>query len=166
VDIRRLPIAQLTPAHYNPRKDLKPGDEEYELLKKGIGEFGLVEPLVWNEATGRIVGGHQRLKVLIANGETEADVSVVHIEDEAREKALNIALNKVGGDWDRPALKDLLETLDCGQIDMELTGFTEDALASLMSEVHIPDEEPEYDESIADDVKRVTCPECGHEFPV
>lgn len=138
MDIRRIPIAHIEPAHYNPRIDLKPGDEDYDLLAKGMEEFGLVEPLVWNERTGRLVGGHQRLKILVDQGQTEADVSVVNL-DETREKALNVALNKIGGDWDRPKLKDLLEELDTGALDMELTGWTEDALAELMSEVHIPE---------------------------
>ncbi len=142
MDIRRIPIAHIEPAHYNPRIDLKPGDEDYDLLAKGMEEFGLVEPLVWNERTGRLVGGHQRLKILVDIGVTEADVSVVNL-DETREKALNVALNKIGGDWDRPKLKDLLEEIDTGALDMDLTGWTEDALAELMEAV--PPIEPAID---------------------
>ena len=55
-------IEDLRPASYNPRKDLKPGDKEYEKLKRSITEFGYVEPVIWNERTGTVVGGHQRLK--------------------------------------------------------------------------------------------------------
>ena len=60
--------ADLLPADYNPRKDLKPGDAEYEKLKRSIEQFGYVEPVIWNKTTGRVVGGHQRLKVLMAKG--------------------------------------------------------------------------------------------------
>ena len=92
--IEKKKTAELLPAEYNPRKDLKPGDEEYEKLKRSIEEFGFVEPVVWNEATGNVVGGHQRLKVLLDMGETEIDCVVVDLEPE-KEKALNPEL------WDR-----------------------------------------------------------------
>ena len=66
--IERKKVADLIPAEYNPRKDLKPGDPEYEKLKRSIEQFGYVEPVIWNKTTGHIVGGHQRLKVLIDMG--------------------------------------------------------------------------------------------------
>ncbi len=111
MEIRKMPIDKLDPAYYNPRKDLKPGDPEYEKLKKSIQEFDLVEPLVWNERTSRLIGGHQRLKVLQELGYTKVEVSVVDLPEE-KEKALNVALNKIQGDWDYVKLKDLLEELD------------------------------------------------------
>ena len=103
MNIEKKKTAELLPAEYNPRKDLKPGDEEYEKLKRSIEEFGYVEPVIWNKKTGRVVGGHQRLKVLIDLGITEVDCVVVEM-DEAKEKALNIALNKISGDWDKDKL--------------------------------------------------------------
>lgn len=133
VRIEKKKIDELIPAEYNPRVDLQPGDTEYEKLKRSILEFDLVEPLVWNERTGRLVGGHQRLKVLKELGYEEVEVSIVDL-DEEREKALNIALNKVQGDWDKTKLKDLLEELDTGAFDMELTGFDYDELEKLMTE--------------------------------
>ena len=60
--IQTLPVDKLVPADYNPRKDLKPGDTEYEKLKRSLSEFGYVEPVIWNKTTGHVVGGHQRLK--------------------------------------------------------------------------------------------------------
>ena len=59
VQVSKIPIGQLNPAAYNPRKDLQPGDPEYEKLKRSMQEFGYVEPIVWNKRTGNIVGGHQ-----------------------------------------------------------------------------------------------------------
>ncbi len=121
--IERLPVGRLNPAPYNPRVDLQPGDREFEKLRRSIGEFGLVEPLVWNERSGHLVGGHQRLKVLLAQGVAEVEVSVVDLSPE-REKALNLALNKVQGAWDPLRLADLLEELsDLPEFDMDLTGF-------------------------------------------
>ena len=88
--IEKIPIEKLNPAKYNPRKDLQPGDPEYEKLKKSIEEFGYVEPIVWNERTGNVVGGHQRLKILKELGRTEIEVTVVDL-DEIKEKTLNLS---------------------------------------------------------------------------
>jgi DNA modification methylase len=141
--IRKMEISSINPAAYNPRKDLQPGDPEYEKLKRSIQEFDIVEPLIWNERTGNLVGGHQRLKVLQDLGYTEVEVSVVDM-DSAKEKALNIALNKISGEWDFPLLKDLLLELD-GEIDLDITGFDVseiDALFQTEKEI-IEDEVPE-----------------------
>ena len=114
--------ADLLSADYNPRKDLKPGDAEYEKLKRSIEQFGYVEPVIWNKTTGRVVGGHQRLKVLMDMGMTEVDCVVVEM-DEDKEKALNIALNKISGDWDKDKLALLIADLQGADFDVSLTGF-------------------------------------------
>jgi ParB-like nuclease domain len=89
LEIRTLPVAELKPAPYNPRRVLAPKSAAYRKLKASLAEFGLVEPLVWNELTGHVVGGHARLRVLKELGVTKVPVSVVRLT-EAREKALNI----------------------------------------------------------------------------
>jgi len=94
MNIQKISVDKLNPAKYNPRKDLKPGDKEYEKLKRSIEEFGYVEPVIWNQKTGNVVGGHQRLKVLLDLGQTEIDCVIVDL-DPQREKALNLALNKI-----------------------------------------------------------------------
>lgn len=129
--IEQLPIADLTPADYNPRKDLRPGDPDYEKLKRSLTEFGYVEPVIWNKTTGHVVGGHQRLKVLEDLGETTVDCVVVEL-DETREKALNVALNKISGDWDQDKLALLIADLDASDFDAELTGFDDDEIAQLI----------------------------------
>jgi ParB-like chromosome segregation protein Spo0J len=63
--VQKIPVSEINPAKYNPRKDLKPGDPAYEKLKRSMTEFGYVEPIIWNEETGNIVGGHQRYKILL-----------------------------------------------------------------------------------------------------
>src|SRR5574344_2711746 len=120
--IEKKNTADLLPADYNPRKDLKPGDAEYEKLKRSIEQFGYVEPVIWNKTTGRVVGGHQRLKVLIDMGITEVDCVVVEL-DETKEKALNIALNKISNDWDKNKLALLIADLQGADFDVSLTGF-------------------------------------------
>ena len=122
MQLERIEISKLKSAEYNPRKALKPGDPEFEKLKNSITEFGYVEPIIWNKRTGKVVGGHQRLSVLKHLGETEVDCVVVDL-DEQKEKALNIALNKISGDWDMPLLTDLLKDLNDDGFDITLTGF-------------------------------------------
>jgi ParB-like chromosome segregation protein Spo0J len=139
MEIRKIPIEKLNPAAYNPRKDLKPGDPEYEKLKRSIQEFGYVEPIVWNKRSGNIVGGHQRYKVLRDMGMSEVDCVVVDL-DATKEKALNLALNKIQGDWDYEKLKDLLQELDTGEFDIELTGFDMDEIEDLIAQLHVPEE--------------------------
>ena len=120
--IEKMKTENLLPADYNPRKDLKPGDEEYEKLKRSIEQFGYVEPVIWNRTTGRVVGGHQRLKVLINMGINEVDCVVVEM-DENKEKALNVALNKISGEWDKDKLALLISDLQAEDFDVSLTGF-------------------------------------------
>src|SRR5450830_1497214 len=127
MEIKKIPISQINPAKYNPRIDLQPGDIEYEKIKKSIDEFDLVEPLVWNKQTGNLVAGHQRLKILKDQGITEIEVSIVNLS-EPREKALNIALNKVDGAWDYPKLTELLQELNTDKI---FTGFDDGEIEKL-----------------------------------
>ncbi len=123
MNIQKIEINKINPAVYNPRVDLKPDDPEYKKLKNSIDTFGYVEPLVWNKKTGNLVGGHQRLKILIEQGFTEVEVSVVDLPLE-KEKALNLALNKIRGDWDNGKLAILLDELNKNQdLDVKLTGF-------------------------------------------
>lgn len=100
--LKTIPVKDLKPAAYNPRKKLKPGDKEYEKIKNSIQEFGFADPLVVN-ADMTIIGGHQRLTVAKDLGYTEVPCAVVDI-DKTREKALNIALNKITGAWDENLL--------------------------------------------------------------
>ncbi len=120
--IEKIQTDRLIPADYNPRKDLKPGDLEYEKLKRSLEEFGYVEPVIWNKTTSHVVGGHQRLKVLLDMGITEVECVVVEMDAE-KEKALNVALNKISGDWDKDKLALLIADLQGADFDVSLTGF-------------------------------------------
>lgn len=138
MEIRTLKAAQLKPADYNPRRDLQPEDAEYQKLRRSMEEFGYVEPIIWNERTGRVVGGHQRLKVLLEKGAEEIEAVVVYL-DERDEKILNVLLNKVKGRWDIGKLADLLQELDEAGA-MDLTGFEDWELQSLLMQYdHIKD---------------------------
>src|SRR6476646_10540335 len=133
-EVRVLPIDRLVPAAYNPRRVLEPTDTAYRKLERSLRQFGLVEPLVWNERTGHVVGGHARLAILQATGMTEVPVSVVNLSD-AQEKALNVVLNnqEAQSRYDPSRLADLLDEL--GELpELELTGFDPGALPPLRLE--------------------------------
>ncbi len=133
MQIEKLKTELLIPADYNPRKDLKPGDPEYEKLKRSIEQFGYVEPVIWNRTTSHVVGGHQRLKVLLDMGITEVECVVIEM-DEEKEKALNIALNKISGDWDKDKLALLIADLQGADFDVSLTGFEPAELDALFKD--------------------------------
>ncbi|MGX7168928.1 site-specific DNA-methyltransferase [Facklamia hominis] len=122
MQVKKKKLTDLIPADYNPRKDLQPGDAEYEKLKRSIETFGYVEPIIWNKQTGRIVGGHQRLKVMQDLGYQEIECVIIDI-DESKEKALNVALNKISGSWDEDKLMSLITDLEGSDFDVSLTGF-------------------------------------------
>ncbi len=135
MDIQKIEASRLNPAPYNPRKDLKPGDKDYEKLKRSITEFGAVEPVVWNQRSGNVVGGHQRLKILLDMGQTLIDCAVVDLDDQ-REKALNLALNRITGDWDEGLLAALMADLDAADFDVSLTGFDASEIDALMNKFY------------------------------
>ena len=136
-ELKVLPVSVLKPAAYNPRKKLKSGDKEYEKIKNSIEEFGFADPLVVN-ADMTIIGGHQRLSVAEALGYTEVPCAVVDV-DKVREKALNIALNKITGAWDENLLADLLQDIQDSDFDLGFTGFEPPEIETLFNKVHTKD---------------------------
>jgi hypothetical protein len=128
-------MSELINAEYNPRKDLQESDPEYKKIKKSIDEFGYIEPIIVNENCEnnkyRIIGGHQRVKVLNDLGYTDIDCVVVGL-DETKEKALNVALNKISGEWDNEKLYEILK--DFNDDDFLLTGFDNQEFKDLEEE--------------------------------
>lgn len=129
LNLQEMNLADLHPAEYNPRVELKPGDPEYERIKRSIETFTYVDPIIVNR-DGTIIGGHQRYNVLLDLGYETADVVVVD-KTKDEEKALNIALNKISGEWDEEKLYELLIELDLSDIDVQLSGFTLNELDDL-----------------------------------
>ncbi|MFC6315192.1 site-specific DNA-methyltransferase [Lapidilactobacillus achengensis] len=130
-------IHELKNAEYNPRVELKPGMPEFEKLKSSIDTFGLVDPPIWNKQTGHLVGGHQRVAVAKLLGMTKLDVSVVDLSL-VKEKQLNLALNKISGEWDEDKLAQLLD--DLGD-EVEITGFDEDEVSDLIQAMEHKDDQ-------------------------
>lgn len=201
--IEKIKLTDLVPANYNPRQISK---EEKKKLENSINNFGIVEPILINLSNNRIIGGHQRFDVLfdqhLLDNNIYAEVNLLrlnesygwvfpdndkNLESEDMEKALNLVLNRVSGDWNEEKLHQVFNDLQesgfnqmglTGFDNSEITGFTglnnklnndtlaqEDEEVTLDSSMIIPEDEPEYDESIADSIETITCPRCGYELP-
>lgn len=139
-------------APYNPRVI---SDHDFHALRRSLREFGFVEPVVVNQRLGRIVGSHQRVKAAEAEG--IEFVPVVYVDlDENAERQLNLALNRISGEWDDELLATVLRDLETGGADLTLTGFEaaeiEDLLRSLVEPDDAdgdPDEVPDVPENPA-----------------
>jgi hypothetical protein len=121
-------INELVEAEYNPRVIT---GEALGRLAKSIAELGNLSPITWNARTGRVIGGHQRLRCYRAMGKSEVEVWAVDLP-EAKEKVANIALNKLSGEFDMPKLKDIIIELDSGEMDMEISGFSMEEIQAMM----------------------------------
>lgn len=189
----KIKLTDISSAEYNPRKI---SEAEQLKLRNSIDTFGVVDPIIINLKNNKIIGGHQRYDTLLdkymEDNNFFEELNLIRLGDvgwvfpdtdlkiptEDHEKALNLALNKISGEWDTPKLADLLTELDLSGFGIELTGFDELELDELNINLGdereresneygyiIPEDEPEFDESIADDVESITCPRCGYELP-
>lgn len=141
--LKKISVEKLKTAKYNPRKDLCKNDPEYQSIKNSIDRYGYIDPIIWNEKTGNIVGGHQRLKILKEQGLNEVDVVVVDY-DEDTEKTCNIALNKVSGHWDAEKLNDLLNDLKQKKVDVQSLGIEQEWIDNIFG---IRSQREEYEKS-------------------
>lgn len=174
MEIEHIKITDLKPAEYNPRRI---SDEDYQKLKNSISTFGLVDPIIVNLKNMHIVGGHQRYDVLLDEHMLDNDFlaelpmirlgdvgfvftdTELSIRDDDHEKALNLALNKISGEWDELKLQPLLEELELSPIDIQLTGFSEPELEELNidtteeTECEVVEDDYEEPEDIETDIK-------------
>lgn len=144
MQFERRKLADLRPAEYNPRKKLTPQDPEYIQIQRSLQEFGYADPIVINR-DGTIIKGHQRRNVMMDLGYEEAEVIVLDIPDKQKEKALNIALNKITGKWDNQLLKDILVELDLEGYDFTVSGFQRTELEDLIQLTEVPPEAQDDD---------------------
>lgn len=152
LQVRLVETKKLKSPDWNPRYI---SAKEMEALKKSISEFGLVQPLVVNRPTMEVLGGNQRLAAAQALGIKKVPVVFVDLP-EAKAKALNVALNKIEGEFDLPALAALLRDIQAlDPDDLLLTGFDDLELAELLGEIEAPkgDEElrlPDVEELVGE----------------
>ena len=150
MNIEKANINDLISPDWNPRQIT---EEELQKLETSLNEFGYIEPIIVNDVNMHIVGGNQRCKALKQLGYDEVDVVYVHIEDLAKEKACNVALNKISGDWDNDKLKVVLEEIELSPIDISLTGFDEIELTEMEITTDEPVEVTEDDYEEPDDLE-------------
>lgn len=153
--ITLVPLGTLIEASYNPREITS---KEFKALCTSIRQFGFVEPIVANK-DHTIIGGHQRYRAAKALNMQEVPVTYVDLT-KAQEQALNLALNKISGDWDDQKLAELIfEIKDLPELDF--TGFSEEEVHKLLSQFSPVggEETPRLDEQ-----HQTTCPACGHTF--
>ncbi len=148
--LEKISLVDLNPAEYNPRKI---SDQELLKLENSINEFGLVDPIIINLKNNKIIGGHQRYEALYnkytADNDFQPELNLIRLGDigwvfedtelkissEAQEKALNLALNKISGEWDTVKLQPLLEEIQLSNLDISLTGFDEIELGELNTDI-------------------------------
>ena len=142
METRRVPIEQIKHAPYNPRK-IK--SSELEKLKKSIETYKCYEPLIVNSRTWHVVGGNQRLRALNELGYKEVDVVSVDLSLE-QEKLLNLALNRIQGEWDFDKLPALIDQLyKIPDIDLELSGFDSCEVDKLLEGMRDPKDPDDFD---------------------
>lgn len=186
IKIEKININQLNPAEYNPR--IMP-PAEMEKLKKGLKTYGLIDPIIIDLTDNNtVIGGHQRLEALKEINPDE-ELTLIHlgniglviketnlkIKDKNQQKAMNLALNKIQGDWDYGLLDDLLMELGEAHYDIELTGFDEIDLNITydsdenLSDINFDKEDTpekgviEVDQDTTVQSKYI-CPKCGYEW--
>jgi len=138
IELTQLATAELRrmAAPYNPRTI---SDHDLVALGRSMTTFGVVEPIVINRRTKHIVGGHQRVKAAEANGiET---LPVVHVDlDETQERQLNLALNRISGEFDVEKLAELLKELESAGAELDLTGFTPAEIDDMIRGLESPEQ--------------------------
>lgn len=128
LSIEYVPIGQLNPASYNPRRI---SDTEMAKLKRSIQRWGFVDPTIARR-DGTIVGGHQRYEAAKELGFEVVPVVFVDVSDEDA-KLLNLALNKISGEWDTMRLASLLSELrTLPTVELELSGFLRAEASSII----------------------------------
>src|SRR3989338_5823393 len=146
LEIRKVSIKDINPAVYNPRVM---SETELQKLRTSMETFGYIDPLIWNEETSNLVGGHQRLKILMEQGVEEVDVSIVRLPL-LQEKALNLALNRISGEWVEESLAKLLDELGkMPDLNIEITGFDLPEISEIIDRNSNPQGDDEFDADAA-----------------
>ncbi|HLP88815.1 MAG TPA: ParB N-terminal domain-containing protein [Nostocaceae cyanobacterium] len=127
----------------NPKNPRWMPENQSQALENSVSKFGMVEPVLVNIRTNRIVGGHQRVQAAAKAGFTELDVFIVDLPED-KEMALNLSLNKIKGDWDYDKLAAQLADID--QENIIFTGFSADEVNSIVADYISEMEEELFDD--------------------
>jgi DNA modification methylase len=129
METKKIKLSEVKPSEYNPRKI---SEKDYNNLKKSVKTFGVLRPLVINKTTGNLISGHQLVKVLIEEKVEETDAIFLNLTEE-QEKALNLAMNKISGEFEEDKLIDILMQIDEKNQDLlGQTGFNTEEINYLL----------------------------------
>ena len=172
--IEYMPLSKLVRAPRNPK------DHDLGAIHNSISRFNFVAPLIIDETSGKLVAGHGRLdalqamkaqgqpvpeRITVEDGEWLVPVvRGVAFADPQEAEAYLVADNRTTelGGWDESMLAEVLSDL-AAEDALDGTGFDGEDLDAILANLQ-PPEFPEYDESVADDVEFITCPECGNRW--
>ncbi|KKT78743.1 MAG: hypothetical protein UW76_C0050G0001, partial [Parcubacteria group bacterium GW2011_GWF2_44_8b] len=155
--IPTIEITALRFAEYNPRKITR---SVIEQLKNSIKEFGMPVPIVINTYKDRenvIIGGEKRVRAAIELGWKEVPCSTVNLPLE-KEKALNLALNKIEDQWDETKLAEIITDLTKADFDLSLTGFSEVEISNILDTTMFLDQEEEKPWDTEEEIKKIKEP--------
>jgi ParB-like chromosome segregation protein Spo0J len=157
--VSRVKTSDLKPADWNPRTIT---DEALGRLTRSLSEFGNLQPITVNARTGNVIAGHQRLKCLLAMNVAETDCWLVDLPAE-KEKAANLTLNNLAGEWDYVRLETVLAELQELGGDLSLTGFPAARIDEILGGIDAipPDAFPAVEENLPIEHR---CPKCGYEW--
>ena len=138
-------LVDITDLRPNPRNPNKHPDEQVALLAKNIRALGWRHPVIVSKRSGLVVAGHARIEAARLLGTVQVPVDYQDFASDAEETAYLIADNRIAelAERDNAAIKDLLQELDTGETDMDITGYTESVIEGMMNQVHVEDETPE-----------------------
>jgi DNA modification methylase len=129
IQIEHLPIDSIRPDPANPRRI---SDTELEALTRSLHEYGFIQPVIARREDNTVIGGHQRLVAARRLGLKTVPVIFVDLSVE-QARLLNLALNRISGDWDQELLARLLADLQTvPDLDLSLSGFGDDELKKLL----------------------------------
>lgn len=155
-------VEELKPNPSNPNTH---PPEQINLLAKIIRLQGWRSPIVVSNQSGFIVAGHGRYEAALILGVESVPVNFQDFDSESDELAHLVADNRLAeiAEMDRVSLKELLLEMDTGALDMDLTGFTQTDLETLMTQFHVPDDNQQLDE---DEMRKTSqeCPKCGFKW--
>jgi DNA modification methylase len=134
VEIENVDIDSLHPDPANPRRI---GKDELEALTRSLREFGFVVPVLARKSDHVVIGGHQRLLAARRLGWKTVPVIFLDLSVE-QSRLLNLALNRISGEWDQELLARMLADLKpVEDIDLSLSGFSEDELGKLLKSLDV-----------------------------
>lgn len=160
--IKRMKLDDLRPHPRNPRSHPEPGSPEWDVLKASLAS-DYFDPVVFNKRNKLLVSGHLRVKVLKDLGYTHADCAIVDY-DERTHVARMLAANKLIGEDDAAAVKDLLLELDEANFDLSLTGFEAGEIETMMTACAPSAEDQDAEKDGDGEPREVECPKCHHRW--